>query len=33
MVFSSSTVAKSHYEGKVHAKNMRKTNPLPPGGE
>ncbi|XP_016148405.1 zinc finger matrin-type protein 1-like [Sinocyclocheilus grahami] len=31
MVFSSPTVAKSHYEGKVHAKNMRKTNPLPPG--
>uniref|UniRef100_A0A8C2IKN3 Zgc:114104 n=1 Tax=Cyprinus carpio TaxID=7962 RepID=A0A8C2IKN3_CYPCA len=31
MVFSSPTVAKSHYEGKVHAKNMRKTNPPPPG--
>ncbi|XP_043076683.1 zinc finger matrin-type protein 1 [Puntigrus tetrazona] len=31
MVFSSPTVAKSHYEGKVHAKNMRKTNPVPPG--
>ncbi|KAK2872430.1 hypothetical protein Q8A67_022327 [Cirrhinus molitorella] len=30
MVFSSPTVAKSHYEGKVHAKNMRKTNPPPP---
>ncbi|TRY95134.1 hypothetical protein DNTS_003847 [Danionella cerebrum] len=29
MVFSSSTVAKSHYEGKVHAKNLRKKN-LPP---
>ncbi|XP_056114332.1 zinc finger matrin-type protein 1 [Rhinichthys klamathensis goyatoka] len=31
MVFSSPTVAKSHYEGKVHAKNMRKTNPPLPG--
>ncbi|XP_059398252.1 zinc finger matrin-type protein 1-like isoform X2 [Carassius carassius] len=30
MVFSSPTVAKSHYEGKVHAKNMRKTIPSPP---
>ncbi|KAI2651523.1 Zinc finger matrin-type protein 1 [Labeo rohita] len=30
MVFSSPTVAKSHYEGKVHAKNMRKTNLPPP---
>ncbi|XP_051533036.1 zinc finger matrin-type protein 1 isoform X2 [Myxocyprinus asiaticus] len=27
MVFSSHTVAKSHYVGKVHAKNLRKTNP------
>lgn len=26
MVFSSPVVAKSHYEGKVHAKNVRKTN-------
>lgn len=30
MVFSSPTVAKSHYEGKVHAKNMRKNNVPPP---
>lgn len=28
MVFSSSVVAKSHYEGKVHAKNMRRFRPL-----
>ncbi|XP_051537470.1 zinc finger matrin-type protein 1-like isoform X1 [Myxocyprinus asiaticus] len=27
MVFSSHTVAKSHYEGKVHAKNLKRTNP------
>ncbi|XP_057217173.1 zinc finger matrin-type protein 1 [Triplophysa rosa] len=33
MVFSSPTVAKSHYEGKVHAKNVRKaTTNAPPHG-
>lgn len=31
MVFSSPTVAKSHYEGKVHAKNMRKASAPPHG--
>ncbi|XP_065100096.1 zinc finger matrin-type protein 1 [Paramisgurnus dabryanus] len=31
MVFSSPTVARSHYMGKVHAKNMRKTNAPPQG--
>ncbi|XP_037304134.2 zinc finger matrin-type protein 1 isoform X1 [Pungitius pungitius] len=30
MVFSSHVVAKSHYEGKVHAKNLRKQGPQPP---
>ncbi|GLD69947.1 zinc finger matrin-type protein 1 isoform X1, partial [Lates japonicus] len=30
MVFSSSLVAKSHYEGKVHAKNLRKQGLHPP---
>nr|XP_040060542.1 zinc finger matrin-type protein 1 isoform X2 [Gasterosteus aculeatus aculeatus] len=30
MVFSSHVVAKSHYEGKVHAKNLRKEGPQPP---
>ncbi|XP_076850992.1 zinc finger matrin-type protein 1 isoform X2 [Brachyhypopomus gauderio] len=29
MVFSSAVVARSHYEGKVHAKNMRKTTTAP----
>ncbi|KAA0719845.1 Zinc finger matrin-type protein 1 [Triplophysa tibetana] len=33
MVFSSPTVAKSHYEGKVHAKNVRKASTnAPPHG-
>ncbi|KAM4587255.1 zinc finger matrin-type protein 1 [Odontesthes bonariensis] len=31
MVFSSHVVAKSHYEGKVHAKNLRKQSLRPPG--
>ncbi|XP_068450657.1 zinc finger matrin-type protein 1 [Clinocottus analis] len=31
MVFSSHVVAKSHYEGKVHAKNLRKQGLQPPG--
>ncbi|XP_072238737.1 zinc finger matrin-type protein 1 [Leuresthes tenuis] len=31
MVFSSHVVAKSHYEGKVHAKNLRKQSLHPPG--
>ncbi|XP_030625620.1 zinc finger matrin-type protein 1 [Chanos chanos] len=29
MVFSSPVVAKSHYEGKVHAKNMKKNSVIP----
>ncbi|KAF3856029.1 hypothetical protein F7725_016752 [Dissostichus mawsoni] len=31
MVFSSQVVAKSHYDGKVHAKNIRKQGLQPPG--
>uniref|UniRef100_A0A3Q1JSZ2 C2H2-type domain-containing protein n=1 Tax=Anabas testudineus TaxID=64144 RepID=A0A3Q1JSZ2_ANATE len=31
MVFSSHVVAKSHYEGKVHTKNLRKQGLQPPG--
>ncbi|XP_034442436.1 zinc finger matrin-type protein 1 isoform X1 [Hippoglossus hippoglossus] len=31
MVFSSHLVAKSHYEGKIHAKNLRKQGLQPPG--
>lgn len=31
MVFSSHVVAKSHYEGKVHTKNLRKQGVQPPG--
>lgn len=31
MVFSSHVVAKSHYEGKVHAKNIRKQGLQIPG--
>lgn len=31
MVFSSHVVAKSHYEGKVHAKNIRKQGLQTPG--
>lgn len=28
MVFSSAVVAKSHYEGKIHTKNLRRFRPL-----
>lgn len=31
MVFSSPVVARSHYEGKVHTKNLRKQGLQPPG--
>lgn len=31
MVFSSPVVAKSHYEGKVHTKNLRKQGLQPTG--
>lgn len=31
MVFSSPVVAKSHYEGKVHTKNLRKQGLHPSG--
>lgn len=31
MVFSSHVVAKSHYEGKIHTKNLRKQGLQPPG--
>uniref|UniRef100_A0A4W4E916 C2H2-type domain-containing protein n=1 Tax=Electrophorus electricus TaxID=8005 RepID=A0A4W4E916_ELEEL len=33
MVFSSCMVARSHYKGKVHAKNMRKSNMAPSVGK
>lgn len=33
MVFSSPVVAKSHYEGKVHAKNTRKSSAAASAGE
>lgn len=31
VVFSSHVVAKSHYEGKIHAKNLRRRSLLMPG--